>query len=203
MGERPHYLNQEELTIQRKNVLRKIAVLFFIGAFAALTLATPALAQKGQELKDAAKMMQDGWKMFNDGQRMIIKGAEMNNLMAVRGGFQDLMTPGNKVIQDGRNTMDQGAKLYAQGEKTYLSKKNKSSVAKQGLKMMSDGFKIANGDGGKMVKQGVGMNNQAAQGKGAADKFAQGNQVIKTGMETMEGGAKLFMQGESLYLKTK
>jgi uncharacterized protein with beta-barrel porin domain len=124
----------------------------------------------------------------------------MNNLVAVQGGFQDLMAPGNK---DGRNTMDQGAKLYAQGEKTYLSNKNTPSVAKQGLKMMSDGFKIANGDGVKMVKQGVDMNNQVAQQKGAADKFAQGNQVIKTGMETMEGGAKLFMQGEAIYLKNK
>jgi uncharacterized protein with beta-barrel porin domain len=188
--------------MKRKTVLKKIAFCL-IGACVALALITPALAQKSQELKDAAQMMQDGWKMFNDGQRMVIKGKEMNDLVAVQGGFEALMAPGNKVIQDGRNTMEQGAKLYAQGEAMYLKNKSTPSVAKQGLKMMSDGFKIANGDGVKMVKQGVDMNNQVAQQKGATDKFAQGNQVIKTGMETMEGGAKLFMQGESLYLKNK
>jgi hypothetical protein len=189
--------------MKRNSVFGKLVVLGIIGAFAALALTTPALAQKSQELKDAAKMMQDGWKQFNDGQRMIIKGKEMNDLVAVQQGAEGLMSPGNKVIQDGRNTMDQGAKLYAQGEAMYLKNKSTPSVAKQGLKMMSDGFKIANGDGVKMVKQGVAMNNQAAQEKGFADKFAQGNQVIKTGVQTMEGGAKLFMQGESLYLNLK
>jgi hypothetical protein len=72
LGERPQYLNQEDY--QRKNVLKKIGFLFVIGALAALVFITPALAQKAQELKDAAKMMQDGWKMFNDGQRMIHQG---------------------------------------------------------------------------------------------------------------------------------
>jgi hypothetical protein len=148
-------------------------------------------------------MMEDGWKQFNDGQRMVIKGVEMNNLVAVQGGFQGQMPPGNKVIQDGRNTMDQGAKLYAQGEKTYLKNRKRSSVAKKGLKMMSDGFKMANGDGVKMVKQGAAMNSQVAQTAGAMDKFSQGNQVIQTGFQTMEGGAKLFMEGETLYLKIK
>jgi len=182
---------------------KKALAVMVIGAFLIMGLSSLALAQKAQELKDAGKMMQDGWKQFNDGQRMIIKGVEMNNLVAVQGGFQDQMAQGNKVISDGRATMDQGAKLYAQGEKTYLQNKSKPSVAKQGLKMMSDGFKIAKDDGMGMVKKGVDMNNQVAQTAGAMDKFAQGNQVIKTGMETMEGGAKLFVQGESLYLKTK
>ena len=31
-------------------------------------------------------------------------------------------------------------------------------------------------------------------------EFAQGNQVIETGMNTMAQGAKLFLQGENLYL---
>ena len=182
---------------------KKALTVVVIGAFLIMGLSSLALAQKGQELKDAAKMMEDGWKQFNDGQRMIIKGVEMNNLVAVQGGFQDQMAQGNKVIQDGRATMDRGAKLYAQGEKTYLSNKKAPSVAKQGLKMMSDGFKIAKDDGMGMVKKGVDMNNQVAQQKGATDKFAQGNQVIKTGMETMECGATLFTQGEGIYLKLK
>jgi hypothetical protein len=145
-------------------------------------------------------MMQDGWKMVNDGQRMVIKGVEMNNLVAVQGGFQDKMAPGNKVIQDGRNTCTQGATLIAQGEKTYLDNKGSPSVAKQGLKMMVDGFKIAQ-DGKEMMKKGIAMIDQVAQSAGAAAKFAQGNQVIQTGMQTMEGGAKLFLQGEAIFLK--
>lgn len=144
--------------------------------------------------------MSDGWKIFNDGQRMIIKGVEMNNLVAVQKGFQDLMAPGNKVIQDGRNTIDQGARLYGQGEKTYLNNQGTPSVAMQGLDMMRDRFNMAYDDGVKMVKQGVAMNDQVAQQKGAVSEFSQGNQVIQTGMQTMESGAKLFMQGEKLYL---
>ena len=186
--------------MQRKNVLRKIAVLFFIGAFVAL--ATPALAKEKNLLQDAAKMMSDGWKQFNDGQRMVVKGVEMNNLVAVQGGFQDQMAQGNQVITTGRETAARGAKLVAQGEKTYLDNKATPSVAKQGLKEMVDGFKIAQ-DGKEMIKKGAAMNDQVAQGKGALDKFAQGNQTIKTGLETMAGGAKLFMQGEALYLKKK
>jgi hypothetical protein len=188
--------------MKRNSVFGKMVVLGIIGAFAALALATPALAQKAKEMDAAAKMMSDGWKQFNDGQSTIIKGVEMNNLVAVQGGFQDLMAPGNQVITTGRETAARGAKLFAQGEKTYLDNKGAPSVAKQGINMMVDGFKIAQ-DGKEMIKKGTAMNDQVAQGKGALDKFAQGNQVIKTGMETMEGGAKLFMQGEALYLKNK
>jgi hypothetical protein len=186
----------------RKKVFRKIAVLFFIGAFATLSLTTPALAQKAKELQDAHKMMSDGWKMYNDGQRMIIKGKEMNDLVAVQMGFQDKMVQGNKIIQDGRNTQTQSATLFAQGETTFLDNKANPGVAKQGLKMMSDAFKMAN-DGGKMINEGVKMNNQVAQGAGASDKFAQGNQVIQTGVDTMASGAKLFLQGDSIVLKNQ
>jgi hypothetical protein len=186
-----------------KRYWEKALTVMIAGAFVIMGLSSLALAQKGQELKDAAQMMQDGWKQFNDGQRMVIQGKEMNDLVAVQGGFQDKMVQGNKVIQDGRVTMDRGAKLYARGEKAYLKHKKNHKMAKQGLKMMSDGFKMANGDGVKMVKQGVDMNNQVAQAAGAMDKFSQGNQVIQTGFQNMEGGAKLFMQGEEIYLQLK
>ncbi len=188
--------------MNRKNVVRKLTVLFFIGAFAALVLATPALAQKKAELQDAQKMMADGWKMFDDGQSMVIKGVEMNNLVAVQGGFQAQMEPGNKVITDGRNTVFQGAKLIAQGLKTYEDNKGTPSVAMQGLQMMVDGFKIAQ-DGKAMMEKGMAMNNQVAQGAGAADKFAQGSKVIQDGMGTMKNGAKLFLEGEAIFLKLK
>lgn len=75
-------------------------------------------------------------------------------------------------------------------------------VAKQGLKMMSDAFKMAD-DGGKMMEKGIMMNNKVAEGAGAIEKFAQGNQVIETGMNTMAQGAKLFLQGETMVLKKK
>ena len=172
----------------------KIVTLLVLAAFA---LATPALAQKA-----AHKMMADGWKQFNDGQRMVIKGVEMNNLVAVQGGFQDKMEPGNKIIQDGRNTQTQSATLFAQGEKTFMDNLKNPGVAKQGLKMMSDAFKMAD-DGGKMMENGVLMNNKVAEDAGGIEKFAQGNQVIETGMDTMAQGAKLFLQGETMVLKKK
>jgi len=68
--------------------------------------------------------------------------------------------------------------------------------------MMRDAFHMAD-DGGKMVSQGVKMNNQVAQDAGAFDKFAQGNQVIQTGVDTMAPGAKLFLQGETIVLKNQ
>ena len=50
--------------------------------------------------------------------------------------------------------------------------------------MMQDAFKMAD-DGGKMIGKGMMMNNKVAEGAGAIEKFAQGNQVINTGQETM------------------
>lgn len=94
-----------------------------MGPLTLMASSSPALAQEAKLLADAAKMMQDGWKQFNDGQRMVIKGVEMNNLVAVQLGLQDQMAPGNKVIQDGKATMAQGAKLFMQGEGTYLKLK--------------------------------------------------------------------------------
>lgn len=180
--------------------LAKVLTMLVIVTLTMLAFSSLALAQTAKEMQDAHKMMSDGWKQFNDGQRMVIKGVEMNNLAAVPLGFQDKMAPGNKVIEDGRNTATQGATLIAQGEKTYLDNIGTPSVAAQGLKMMVDGFKIAQ-NGKEMMKKGIAMNDQVAQAAGAKDKFAEGNQVIQTGMQTIEGGAKLFLQGEAIVLK--
>jgi hypothetical protein len=121
-------------------------------------------------------------------------------MVAANQGLEDKMGPGNKVIEDGRKTATQGATLIAQGEKTFLDNKGKPDVAKQGLKMMADGFNIAQ-DGKEMMKKGLAMNDQVAQTAGVKDKFADGNQVIQTGLQTMESGAKLFLQGETMVLK--
>jgi len=188
--------------MKRNSVLGKMVVLGIIAAFAALALITPALAQKSQELKDAHKMMADGWKMFDDGQRMVIKGQEMNDLVAQQMGFKSEMDPGDKYIQDGRKTITQAATLFGQGEKTFMDNMNTPNVARQGLKMMSDAFKIAN-DGSKMIEKGMTMNIKVAEAKGAIEKFAQGNQVINDGRTTMAQGAQLFMKGEAIYLKLK
>jgi hypothetical protein len=187
--------------MKRNTVVRKIAFCL-IGACVALALITPALAQKSQELKDAHKMMADGWKMFDDGQRMVIKGQEMNDLVAQQMGFKSEMDPGDKYIQDGRKTITQAATLFGQGEKTFMDNMNTPSVAKQGLKMMSDAFKMAD-DGSKMIEKGMTMNIKVAEAKGAIEKFAQGNQVINDGRTTMAQGAQLFMKGEAIYLKNK
>ncbi len=110
------------------------------------------------------------------------------------------MAPGNKLIQDGLNNMDQGSKLYTRGEKAWVDHEKKGLEARAGVDLMREGFKIASGDGMRLVKQGVEINNLVAHKEGATDKFSQNNQVIQTGMQGMEDGAKLFMQGENLYL---
>jgi len=182
---------------------KKVWTVMVICAFLVMGLASLALAQKGQELKDAAQMMQNGWTQFNQGQKMVIQGKEMNDLVAVQQGAEGLMGPGNNVIKQGRDTMDQGAKLYAQGLQMYQNNQGTPSVAKQGLKMMGNGFHMAKDNGIPMVKQGVNMNNQIAQQKGFSNQLSQGNQIIQTGFQTMESGAKLFIQGEGIFLKLK
>jgi uncharacterized Zn-binding protein involved in type VI secretion len=171
-------------------------------AFLILGLSSLALAQVSQELKDAHKMMQNGWTMFNQGQDMVIKGKEMNDQVAVQMGFQNKMVQGNQIIQQGRNTVTQGATLFAQGDKTFTTNMTNPAVAKLGLKMMSNGFNIAE-SGAKIIGEGMKMNNTVAEGAGAIEKFSQGNQVIETGMNTMAQGAKLFRQGENIYLQLK
>jgi hypothetical protein len=186
----------------RQGRLAKVLSLLVMGTLTLTAFSSLALAQKAQELKDAHKMMSDGWKQFNDGQGMVIKGKEMNDLVAVQMGFQDKMVQGNKIIQDGRNTATQGATLFAQGEKTFMENLKTTSVAQKGLKMMVDGFHMTR-DGSDMIAKGVTMNNKVAQAAGATEKFAQGNQVINTGQDTMASGAKLFLQGETIVLKNK
>jgi hypothetical protein len=179
-----------------------LLTIMVLGAFLTMGLASLALAQVSQELKDAHKMMANGWTMYNQGQDMVIKGKEMNDLVAAQMGFQNQMAPGNKIIQDGRNTVTQGATLFAQGDQTFTSNMTNPAVAKQGLQMMSEGFKMAMG-GAAMIGEGMKMNNQVAEGAGATQKFSQGNQVMETGMKTMDQGASLFRQGENIYLQLK
>jgi hypothetical protein len=186
----------------RQNRLAKVLSVLVMMALPFIAFSSPALAQKAKELKDAHKMMAEGWKMYNDGQRMVVKGKEMNDLVAVQMGFQDKMVQGDKIIQDGRKTQTQAATLFAQGDKTFTTNLRNPGVAKQGLKMMCDAFKMAD-DGGKMMGAGMRMNTKVAEDAGAIQKFSQGNQVIETGMNTMAQGAQLFMQGENLYLKLK
>jgi hypothetical protein len=181
---------------------QKSWAVMIIGAFLIMGLASLALAQKAQELKDAHKMMSDGWKMYDGGQRMVIKGQEMNDLVAQQMGFTNEMAPGDRYIQDGRKTITQAATLFGKGEKTFMENMNAPSVGKQGLKMMSDAFKMAD-DGSKMIEKGMTMNIKVAEAKGAIEKFAQGNQVINDGRATMARGAQLFMKGEAIYVKLK
>ena len=177
---------------------KKMLTVMVLGAFLMLGLTSLGLAQEMQVMKDASKMMSDAWKMFDDGQRTVIKGMEMNNQIAGQMGFLDLMKPGNQTVGKGRDTVLEGAKLFAQGEKTVMGASD-AGVLKAGIEELRKGFKIAL-DGKQMMEQGLAMNNQVAQSKGAADKFADGNQIVKTGMGTMADAIKLFMQGEALYL---
>lgn len=182
-----------------QNVFRTIGTITALAALLLVMLSTMAMAQQAQVVADAGKMMAQGWNQFNDGQKMVIQGVDMNSQIAVQQGVDSQMNPGNQTISTGRQTFLQGANLFAQGEKTFLDNLATVSVARQGIKMMRDGFKIAK-NGFEMIKQGVAMNNKVAQSGGFANQFAQGNQIIQTGLGTMEGGAKLFMQGEALYI---
>jgi hypothetical protein len=177
---------------------KKMLTVMVVGALLVLGLSSLGLAQQAQVMKDASKMMSDAWKMFDDGQRTVIKGMEMNNQIAGQMGFLDLMKPGNKTVKTGRDTVLTGAKLIAHGEKTIMGC-NDAAVLKKGVEELRKGFKIAL-DGKGMMEQGLAMNDQVAQSKGAADKFADGNNIVKTGMGTMADAIKLFMQGEALYL---
>jgi hypothetical protein len=180
---------------------KKMLTVVVLGVFLILGLSSLALAQEAQVLKDSSKMMSDAWKMFDDGQRTVIKGMEMNNQIAGQMGFLDLMKPGNHVVKTGRGTVLQGAKLFAHGEKTVMNASD-PKVMKAGVEELRKGFKIAM-DGKGMMEKGLAMNDQVAQSKGATDKFADGNQIVKTGMGTMADAIKLFMQGEAVYLGNK
>lgn len=184
-----------------KRQWQKTLTVMVIGSFLILGLSSLALAQVSQEIKDANKMMSDAWKQFDDGQRTVIQGLENNKLAAVQAGVGDLMDPGNKTIGIGRDTVLQGAKLFAQGQKT-VQEATTAAVAKEGMDMMRSGFKIMM-DGKQMMEKGVAMNDQVAQSKGITGKFSEGNQLIQTGMGMMGSAIKNYMQGERLYLGTQ
>jgi hypothetical protein len=174
----------------------KIVTALLVGVALVLAFSSLGLAQEAKVMKDSAKMMSDAWKMFDQGERMVIQGVEMNKQVAAQAGFESLMAPGDKIIQDGRATVLQGAQLFAQGEKSIMGC-NDQGVLKAGVDELRKGFKIAM-NGKDMIAQGVAMNDQVAQSKGAS--FADGDNIIKTGMGTMADAVKLFMQGEALYL---
>jgi len=180
---------------------KQILTVMVIGAFLILGLTSLGLTQEMQVLKDSSKMMSDAWKMFDDGQRMVIKGLEMNNLIAAQAGVQDLMNPGNKTMGSGRDSVLEGAKLFAQGQKVVMEASD-PKVMKEGVDMLRDGFKIAIG-GKETMEKGMAMNDQVAQSKGIMDKFADGNKIMKDGIATMGQGVKLYMQGNALYQGNK
>ena len=180
---------------------KKMLTVMVIGAFLVLGLTSLGLAQEMQVMKDASKMMSDGWKMFDDGQRMVIQGLEMNNQVAAKVGCADLMKPGNQTIGTGRDTVLEGAKTFAQGQKVVMNASD-AKVMKEGVDMLRTGFKNAM-DGKEMMEKGMAMNDQVAQSKGIMDKFADGNKIMKDGMATMGQGIKLFMQGNALYQGNK
>jgi hypothetical protein len=198
-----HYPNQKENdSMKRNSVVWKMVTLGIVGAFAALILATPVLAQVSKEVKDAAKMMSDAWKKFEDGQHTVIKGLAMNKQVATQMGFEDLLTPGNKTIGSGRDSVLTGAKSFAQGQKYIMEHPNDPKVMKEGVDLLENGFKTAIG-GKETMEKGIAMNNQVAQSKGAMDKFAEGNKLVKEGMDTMGEAVREFMPAERMYLKAK
>jgi hypothetical protein len=202
MPGRSYYPNQKENdSMKRNSVSGKMVILGIVGALAVLILAIPALAQDAKVLKESSKMMSDGWKMFEEGQSTVIKGLEMNNQVAAQMGFQELMKPGNKTIGLGRDSVFTGAKSFAQGQKVVMEASD-PKVMKEGVDMLRNGFKIAIG-GKETMEKGIAMNNDLAKSKGALEKFAPGNEIMKTGMGTMAEGIKLFMKGEKLYLGAK
>jgi hypothetical protein len=192
---------QKEMGIMVKRQWHKALTVMVLGAFLILGLSSLTLAQVSQEIKDANKMMSDAWKQFDDGQRIVIEGLEKNNLAATQAGVKDLMTPGNKTVGRGRDTVLEGARLFKKGKQT-VQEATTQKVAKKGMDMMKKGFHIMM-DGKQMMEQGQAMNDQVAQSKGITDKFNEGNQLVKTGMGTMGDAIKNYMQGESMYLRTK
>jgi hypothetical protein len=178
-----------------------MVILGIVGVLAALILAIPALAQDANVLKESSKMMSDGWKMFEEGQSTVIKGLEMNNQVAAKMGFQELMKPGNKTIGLGRDSVFTGAKSFAQGQKV-VAEASDAKVMKEGVDMLRNGFKTAIG-GKETMEKGIAMNNQLAKSKGCLDKFADGNKIMKDGMDTMAEGVKLFMKANALYQGNK
>ena len=181
---------------------KKVLAVMVIGAFLIMGFSSLVQAQVSKEVKDAAKMMSDAWKKFEDGQHTVVKGLGMNKQVATQMGFADLLEPGNKTIASGRDSVFTGAKSFAQGQKVVMENPNSPKVMKEGVDMMRNGFTAAKG-GKATMEKGIAMNNQVAQSKGALDKFAEGNKLVKEGMDTMGEGVREFMQAEKMYLGAK
>ncbi len=181
---------------------KKALAVMVIGAFLIMGFSSLVLAQVSKEVKDAAKMMSDAWKQFEDGQHTVIDGLEMNKQVATKLGFADLLDPGNKTIGLGRDSVFTGAKSFAQGQKYVMENPDSPKVMKEGVDMMRNGFKTAIG-GKETMEKGIAMNDQVAQSKGVMDKFAEGNKIVKDGMDTMAKALREFMQAERMYLGAK
>jgi hypothetical protein len=185
-----------------KHYGKKVLAVMVIGAFLIMGMSSLVMAQVSPEIKDAAKKMSDAWKKFEDGQHTVIDGLAMNKQVATQLGFADLLEPGNKTIGSGRDSIMTGAKSFAQGQKVVMENPDSPKVVKEGVDMMENGFKTAIG-GKKTMEKGIAMNNQVAQSKGAMDKFAEGNKLVKEGMDTMTEAVTEFMPAEREYLKAK
>jgi Na+-transporting methylmalonyl-CoA/oxaloacetate decarboxylase gamma subunit len=181
---------------------KKVLAVMVIGAFLIMGMSSLVMAQVSPEIKDAAKKMSDAWKKFEDGQHTVVKGLAMNKQVATQLGFADLLTPGNKTIASGRDSVLTGAKSFAQGQKYIMEHPNDPKVVKEGVDLLENGFKTAIG-GKKTMEKGIAMNNEVAQSKGAMDKFAEGNKLVKEGMDTMGEAVREFMPAERMYLKAK
>src|SRR3974390_374437 len=114
---------------------KKLLAVMVIGAFVMLGLCSLGLAQEMQIMKDAARMMSDAWKMFDEGERMVLKGLEMNNQIAAQAGVRDLMTPGNKTMGMGRDTVVEAAKTFAKGQKVVMECSDPKAI-KKGVDML-------------------------------------------------------------------
>jgi hypothetical protein len=185
----------------KKRYGKKMLTVMVVGVCLILGLSSLGLAQEMQVMKDAYKMMSDAWKMFDDGQLMVIQGLEMNNQVAAKLGYEDLMKPGNQTIGKGRDTVLEGAKLFSQGQKVVMDASD-AKVMKEGMDMVRNGFKTIM-DGKVMMEKGMAMNDQVAKSKGFMNKFADGNKIMKDGMSAMGDAIRLYMQGERIYLGKK
>ncbi len=185
-----------------KHYGKKVLAVMVIGAFLIMGMSSLVMAQVSPEVKHPAKKMSDAWKKFEEGQSTVIKGLAMNKQEATQLGFADLLEPGNKTIGLGRDSVMTGAKSFAQGQKVVMENPDSPKVMKEGVDMMRNGFKTAIG-GKETMEKGIAMNNQVAQSKGAMDKFAEGNKIVKEGMDTMAEAVREFMPAEREYLKAK
>ena len=115
MGFQDKMVQGDKVIQDGRNTATQGATLFAQGEKTFMdNLTNPSVAGKG------LKMMVDGFRMTTDGSNMMAKGMTMNNKVAQDAGATEKFTQGNQVINDGQNTMAQGAKLFGQGEAIVL-----------------------------------------------------------------------------------